>query len=343
MKKTRLFSLLLAGLLTLSLAAGCSAGAAAGSDGTLKATAAVSETSDTAPAGTEAAATSAQASAEFSADTSPVETRDMAGRKIHLDKPAEKIVALTASDCEILYAIGAGDKLVGRGEYCDYPADVTKLPSVESGAETNIEQIIALDPDVVVMNFMAQTKEQVTALENAGITVVMNNAVTIDDIYTSITLLGAVTGKNTEAESVINTMKSVFAGIGPSPETTGKTVYFEVSPLEYGLWTAGKGTFMDEIAGILGLTNIFADVDGWGEVSQEQVIERNPDYIVTIAMYSGQGSTPVDEIAGRDGWKNISAVKNGRIYNADSNEISRPGPRIADAAKALSDFVEANG
>ncbi len=100
---------------------------------------------------------------------------------------------------------------------------------------------------------------------------------------------------------------------------------------------------MDEIAGLLGLTNIFADVDGWGEVSQEQVIERNPDYIVTIAMYTGDGVKPVDEIAGRMGWQNISAVKNGRIYNADSNEISRPGPRIADAARALYDFVEANG
>lgn len=336
MKKTKLFSLLLAGILTLS-AAGCSAGAVSGTTESSTAagtTAFSAASSDAADSSTAVAATTGSSS---------IHVTDMAGREIVLDKPAEKIVAVTASDCEILYAIGAGDKLVGRGEYCDYPAEVASLPSVESGAETNVEQIIALNPDVVIMNFMAQTKEQVTALENAGITVVMNNAVTIDDIYTSITLLGAVTGKDGEAASVISGMKSVFDGIGQSSEITGKTVYFEVSPLEYGLWTAGKGTFMDEIAGLLGLTNIFADVDGWGEVSQEQVIERNPDYIVTIAMYTGDGVKPVDEIAGRMGWQNISAVKNGRIYNADSNEISRPGPRIADAARALYDFVEANG
>jgi len=334
MKKTKPFTLLLAGILALSLSTGCSAGAAA--DTTVKNTA-----SGTTAAAVLTDATEGQTAAETTAGSSAVKVTDMAGREIVLDKPAGKIVAVTASDCEILYAIGAGDKLVGRGEYCDYPAEVADLPSVESGAETNVEQIIALDPDVVIMNFMAQSKEQVAALENAGITVVMNNAVTIEDIYTSIILLGAITGKDSEAASVITDMKSIFDSIDQSSENAGKTVYFEVSPLEYGLWTAGKGTFMDEIAGLLGLTNIFADVDGWGEVSQEQVIERNPDYIVTITMYSGEGVKPVDEIAGRDGWQSISAVKNGRIYNADSNEISRPGPRIANAAKAFYDFVEA--
>ncbi len=337
MKKSKPISLLLAGILAFSLTAGCSAGATA--DTTAKNTAA----DTTASAAASSDVPESPTAAETSIDSASVKVTDMAGREIVLEKPAEKIVAVTASDCEILYAIGAGDKLVGRGEYCDYPAEVANLPSVESGAETNIEQIIALDPDVVIMNFMAQTKEQVAALENAGITVVMNNAVTIDDIYTSIALLGAITGKDSEAASVISGMKSVFDSIGQSSEATGKTVYFEVSPLEYGLWTAGKGTFMDEIANLLGLTNIFADVDGWGEVSQEQVIERNPDYIVTIAMYTGDGVKPVDEIAGRDGWQNISAVKNGLIYNVDSNEISRPGPRIADAAKAFYNFIEANG
>jgi len=109
--------------------------------------------------------------------------------------------------------------------------------------------------------------------------------------------------------------------------------------LEYGLWTAGNGTFMDELAAMLGLTNAFADVKGWGEISQEQVIERNPDYIVTITMYSGTGTRPVDEIIGRKGWQNIKAVKSGAVFNADTNEISRPGPRLADAITALYNFV----
>ena len=118
-----------------------------------------------------------------------------------------------------------------------------------------------------------------------------------------------------------------------------KSVYFEVSPLQYGLWTAGSGTFMDEIANMLGLTNCFADVTGWGEISEEQVLERNPDYIVTISMYYGEGPTPEEEILSRTGWENVTAVKNGKILNLPNNELSRPAPRLADGAKALYDFV----
>ena len=92
---------------------------------------------------------------------------DMTGREVKLEKPAERIVALTAADCEIVYALGAGDLLVGRGEWCDYPAEVFGVESVESGGNTNIEQILALDPDVLVMGSMAQTEEQVKQLEDA--------------------------------------------------------------------------------------------------------------------------------------------------------------------------------
>ena len=85
---------------------------------------------------------------------------DMKGREIRLDAPATRVVALTPSDCEILYAIGAGETLVGRGEYCDYPAGVLDVPSVQSGAETNVEQIVALEPQVVIMSTMAQSVVQ---------------------------------------------------------------------------------------------------------------------------------------------------------------------------------------
>ena len=98
---------------------------------------------------------------------------DMMGREVKLEKAAQRIVALTASNVEILYAIGAGDTLVGRGEYCDYPEECLALPVVNSGAETNIEQILALQPDVVIMDTMAQTTEQVEALQNAGVAVVV--------------------------------------------------------------------------------------------------------------------------------------------------------------------------
>ena len=274
------------------------------------------------------------------AEDAAVTVTDMTGREITLDAPATRIVALTASDCEILYALGAGDTLVGRGEYCDYPEDVQDVPSVQSGYETNIEEIIALEPQVVLMATMAQTTEQVEALEAAGVRVVVSDAPDIAGVYTAIELIGAVTGKNEEAAALVAGMKDSFAAIAAEAKGDGsKTVYFEVSPLEYGLWTAGKGTFMDELAQMVGLKNAFEDVEGWAAISEEQVLERDPDYIVTISMYYGEGPTPVEEIMGREGWQELKAVKNGAVFNADSNEISRPGPRLVDAAQALYDFV----
>lgn len=264
---------------------------------------------------------------------------DMTGREIKLDGTAKKIVALTASDVEIIYALGAGDLLVGRGEYCDYPAEALEKPMVKSGSETNLEEILALEPDVVIMATMAQTVDQVEALEKAGVKVIVSDAQNLEGVYTAIGLIGQIVGKDEEAAALVKQMQDTFAAIRAKAQDSGKTVYFEVSPLEWGLWAAGKNTFMDELAGICGLRNAFADVEGWGAVSEEQVFEKDPDYIVTTSMYWGEGPTPVEEILGRAGWDKLKAVQNKQIFNADNNEITRPGPRLMNAAQALYDFV----
>ena len=264
---------------------------------------------------------------------------DMMGHEVTLEKPAERIVALSAADCEIVYALGAGDLLVGRGEWCDYPPEVLNVASVESGGNTNIEQILALKPDVLVMSSMAQTEEQVKQLEDAGVAVVVSDAKDIAGVYTSIEILGKLLGKDAEAEKIISDMKAGFAEIEANKLDGTQTVYFEVSPLQWGLWTAGSGTFMDEVANMMGLRNCFADLTDWAQISEEQVIERNPDYIVTITMYWGEGPTPEEEIMSRPGWENVTAVKNGAILNLQNNELSRPAPRLADGAKMLYDFV----
>ena len=335
MKKNQILALLLAAVMLLAVLTGCAAKAEPAQDEPVQ-TETVPETEEAAPA-EEEPAPAEEPEAEDTAST--VTLTDMTGREITLDAPAERVVALTAADCEILYALGAGDLLVGRGEYCDYPAEVLDVPSVQSGYETNIEQIIALEPQVLLMSTMAQTEEQVQQLEAAGIHVVVSDAQDIEGTYTAINMIGTLTGKQAEAASIVESMQETFDEIKANAGDGTKTVYFEVSPLQYGLWTAGSGTFMDEIANMLGLTNCFADVTGWGEISEEQVLERNPDYIVTISMYYGEGPTPEEEILSRTGWENVTAVKDGKILNLQNNELSRPGPRLADGAKAMYDFV----
>ena len=290
----------------------------------------------------EAPAEAAEAAAgeEAAPSEAGISVADMVGRTITLEKPAEKIVALTAADVEILFAIGAGDALVGRGEFCNFPAECMNVPAISSGRETNLESVLALNPDLVIMGSMDQSEEQVEALEKAGAVVAVTDADTLEGVYEAIALVGTLTGHDPEAGALIESMKNTFAGLSAKvPEGAAPTVYFEVSPLEWGLWAAGANTFMDEIAQMLGMENIFADVNGWGEVSQEQILDRNPDYIVTTTMYFGEGPTPVEEVMGRTGWDTVTAVKDNQVFNADSDAITRPGPRLAEAASALFDFV----
>ena len=334
MKKTRVLALLLAIVMLFALLTGCAAKQEPAQQEP-------AQTEDTAAQQPEAEASAQEEEPAEEPETAEpaVTLTDMTGREITLDEPATRIVALTPSDCEILYAIGAGDLLVGRGKYCDYPAEVLDIPAVESGSDTNIEQIVELQPQVLIMSTMSQTDEQVQQLEAAGIHVVVSDAQDIDGVYTAINMIGELVGKQDEAASVVESMQKTFDEIEANAGDGTKTIYFEVSPLEYGLWTAGTGTFMDEIANMMGLKNCFSDVEGWAGISEEQVLERNPDYILTISMYYGEGPTPEEEIASRAGWENVTAVKNGKILNLQNNELSRPAPRLAEGAKALYDFV----
>ena len=269
-----------------------------------------------------------------SADT--VTVTDMFGREMAVPQNVTRIVATEPSDCEILYALGCGDMLVGRGLYCDYPAEVLSLPAVQSGADTNLEEILALNPQVVIMGDMAHSVDQVQQLEACGIPVVTTNADSIEEVYVSIRLLGQVTGKTAEAEALIAQMQSTFAAIAEKCEKSDKTIYFEVSTLEWGLWTAGNGTFMSELAVLCGMENTFADLAGWQPNSQEQVIARNPDYIVLV---TGMDDTAVDEVLGRAGWQDITAIREGKVYNADSYALTRPAPRLMQAALDLYNFL----
>jgi len=264
---------------------------------------------------------------------------DMVWREVTFNEPADKIVVLTASDCEILFALGAGEAVIGRGTYCDYPQEALAVTEVNSGYETNVEQIIALEPQVIITSKMDQSEEQIELFENAGIDVIVTDAQTIEGTYRCIELIGKVVGKEAEAEKVINEMVDKFVNLAAKADENKGTVYFEASPLMYDLWTTGEGTFMNELANMLGITNIFNDVEGWAKVSEEQVIERDPDFIFTTTADFGEEPSPVDEIMSRVGWQNMKAIKNSKVYMIESNLVARPGPRLADAMEAMFSII----
>ena len=275
-----------------------------------------------------------------------IQVTDMMGRDISLDKPAEKVVVLDAANCEVLYKLGVESTIIARGEYCNYPESVLDIPMVGSGRNTNIENIVALQPDIVIANSMDQTKEQIHAIEAAGIPVVMTDDSNIEGVYTGIMLVGEVMGKSEDAIKIVDDMKAAFEEISKKAEQAKadagdvtKTVYIEASPLEYGLWASGKDTFAHEIVEMLGAKNIFEDVENWVEVSQEQVISRNPDLIVSTTMFFGGNMSPEEEIYSRKGWEGITAIKEKQVYNANSDTITRPGPRLVDAAYEMYEYI----
>lgn len=270
------------------------------------------------------------------AEGASVTITDMHGREITLTEPVTRIVALTPADCEILCAIGCEEMLVGRGEYCDYPESILDLPALATGDGLNVEQILALEPQVVIADDMGQVEEQYEQLAANGVKVVVSDTTDIEGVYTAIRMISTLTGKEAEGEAVIAQMQATFEYISGLCEESDKTIYFEVMPLEWGLWTAGDNTFMHELAHICGMENAFADITDWQAISQEQVIERDPDYIVLV---TGMGETAVDEVLGREGWGDMKAIQAEAVYNADSYAMTRPGPRLADAAEALYEFL----
>ena len=270
------------------------------------------------------------------ADDAAITVTDMYGREITLEEPATRIVALQPSDCEILCALGCEDALVGIGQYCDYPASITSLPVVQSGKETNIEEIPNLDPQVVLLNDMSQSEDQVKQLEENGVKVVVSTTSDIASIYTAIRMIGKLMGRDDNAEALIADIQDTCDEIRAKTEGNEKTVYFEISPPPY-LYSCGSSSFTHELADICGLKNIFGDqADAWLMISDEQVIERNPDYII---LMNGMGAEGIDEILSRDGWGDITAVKEKNVYYDGASIMTRPGPRLKDAVIELYNFV----
>lgn len=280
---------------------------------------------------------------EADANKKAISFKDDFGREISLEGPAKTIVVSQPSSAEILAELGLKDRIVGRGEFVNYPEDLEEIEMVGSGQSLNAEKIIELDPDLVVLGEMDKAEDIVKQLEDAGLAVMVSGPKSIDEIYKNIEDLGLLTGEEEGAKDLVENMKSGFEELKAKVEDVeiGPSAYFEISPLEYGLWTAGNNTFFAEIADMLKIENSFDDLDGFAEISEEEVINRNPDIIVTTTMHY-DGPSPEEEIMARPGWDGITAIANKDVFAVDSDVFSRPGPRLLEAAQSLFDIAYGN-
>ncbi len=283
------------------------------------------------------AAVSPTSAAPAAAAFEPVQFTDSVGRPVEIKDAPLRIVSIAPSITESLYAIGAGSLLVGRTDFCDYPPEATVLPSVGGfdASTISIETILALEPDLVIGGSIYQA-DLAESLTKAGIPVFIMEPRTVEEIMSSLQTLGKVTNHAEEAEIVVADMQqrmdAVSTIVNTIPQDKRQTVFYEVWADPY-MTTSGQ-TYIGELISMAGGVNIFEDLkETYPTISAEEIIARDPQVILGPSNHADQLTDAA--IAGREGWSNIAAVKNKRIYIVDGNIVSRTGPRVVDALEDI--------
>jgi iron complex transport system substrate-binding protein len=271
---------------------------------------------------------------------------DDTGYTTSLTAYPEKIISVAPSCTEILFAIGAGDKVVGVTDYCNYPYDFAawvaagNMTSVGEFRDPNLEVITTLDPDLILASGGVQA-DSVDTLREYGRKVLVLDPTSIDGILNNIELVGNATGKRAEAtafvEDIINRIEAVENTVANADKPK---VYYEVYYDATASWTIGALAWQTELVEKAGGTNLFGDQQiDYYQYQVEALIDRNPDVIVLPGEGMGTGTVEsLDDVKDRPGWDTTSAVQNDRLYQIDSDIIERSGSRLAEAIEQLAEF-----
>ena len=253
----------------------------------------------------------------------------------------KKILSLSPTATEMVYAIGAGDQVVAVDSLSNYPAEAAGKVTKISAFEPNAEAILGYDPDIVLIsNDMNKITEQLKTADPAITVWTGAMANTIDDVYAQITDLGAVTGHEDGATALITRMKADLAAATEgvtAPE--GASYYYELDNTYYSLTS---NTFVGSLLKSTGVTNIADSVEAgndWPQLNAESIIKSNPSVIFLADTKCCQQSAAT--VADRAGWDGIDAVRNSQVVELDDDIASRWGPRIVDLVKQMVDAVRA--
>ncbi|MFG1900260.1 ABC transporter substrate-binding protein [Micromonospora carbonacea] len=259
--------------------------------------------------------------------------------KLTLDKRPEKIVSLSPTATEMLFAIGAGKQVTAVDDQSNYPPDAPKTDL--SGFQPNAEAIAGKSPDLVVLsNDTNKIVDQLTTLKIPVL--VTPAATTLEDSYRQLADLGTLTGHPDEAADVVTRMKDDIAKLTKDlPQRSAKlTYYHELGP---ELYSATSRTFIGSIYALAGLENIAdaADADGknggYPQLSQEIIVKANPDFVFLADTKCCKQSP--ETVKARSGWAGVTAVKNNQVVALDDDIASRWGPRVVDLLRAVVDAV----
>ncbi|HSE50866.1 MAG TPA: helical backbone metal receptor [Gemmatimonadales bacterium] len=251
---------------------------------------------------------------------------DDAGVAVRLGAPPQRIISLIPATTELVFALGAGDRLVGRTSWCDFPAEALAVPDLGNGIGPNIEAVVAARPDLVLLYKSGSNRSAAEQLRSFGIPTLELATDRMEDFDRITRLLGAALGKREEAESlVVRTARDLAsATVQPSSRPTVFILAWDRPPM-----TLGRGSFLSEILERAGAHNVFDDLaTSSAPIAIEAVASRDPDFV----LVSGSGEPA---IAGRVEWRVVPAVRDRRFLRIDGSEFNRPSPRIGDAVRRL--------
>ena len=240
--------------------------------------------------------------------------------------PATRVVSLLPSFTEILFSIGAGDRVVGRTTWCDYPPAAVDVPSVGDGIPPNIEAVAARKPDLVVLYNSGPNVTAAQQLERIGIRTVLLDLNRLEDLGPATRKLGQLTGLEQRAESLATAMDSLTYRRPPPPTASVAFVVWDNPPI-----IIGRGSYLSQLAGLAGARNVFDDITApSAQVSLETIAARNPHWIAVLADSAVQPA-----FARRREWRAVPAVRDGRFLILQGSLFGRPGPRSAEAVRLL--------
>ena len=261
-----------------------------------------------------------------------VAVTDDASRRVTLAAPARRVVSLLPSFTEILFAIGAGDRLVGRTTWCDYPPEALAVPSVGDGMPPSVEAVAARHPDLVVLYRSGPNVAAAEQLERVGIRTVLFDLNLLDQLGPAARRLGVLTGQGKRADSLAGVMDSL-ATQPPAPSTQSLAfIVWDNPPI-----VIGAGSYLDRLAALAGARNVFHDVSSpSAQVSIETIAARDPDFVAVLT-----DSAVPPRYATRPEWRVVRAVRTARFLFLPGQLFGRPGPRAAVAIRELRRRLEA--
>jgi iron complex transport system substrate-binding protein len=266
---------------------------------------------------------------------SRAEVTDDLGRTFRFDAPPRRIVSLSPAYTETLFALGAGDRVVGVDDYSDYPPEAQSRAKVGGGHHANLESIVALEPDLVV----ALVEEQeVDALAARGIPAIKLLPTDFDGVTRTILLLGKVTGTSPCAQEIVTGMKERIARVEARVKgLRPPRVFLELDGTDPARpFTSGPRSFIGAMLQTAGGSNIAHEIrTPSGQMSLESIVAEDPEIIVLMDSRSPVNPQSREDVLRRRGWSGTSAVRNGAVFSVDSALFSRPSPRLVEGIELL--------